>query len=131
MASTIWSGETTFSATSGSESVVRLNVPHRGIIRGYSLTQTAGTNAGADAGLYTSNQATSPNRELPAEAFHVLDITLPAAAKVDDHSLNVAYVNRDGSPTNVQRYLYLKITPTGSGAKTFVFSVTVETPTLR
>jgi hypothetical protein len=131
MASTIWSGETTFSAVSGSDSVVRLNVPHRGIIRGYSLTQTTGTNAGATAGLYTSNQETSPNRELPAEAFHVLDITLPAAAKVDNHSLNVAYVNRDGSPTNAQRYLYLKITPTGSGTKTFVFSVTVETPTLR
>jgi len=131
MASTIWSGETSFSATSGSEAVVRLNVPHRGIIRGYSLTQTAGTNAGATAAVYTSNQATTPNSNLPAEAFHILDITLPAAAKVDNHSIDVAYINRDGTPTNAQRYLYLKITPAGSGVKSFTFSITVETPMLR
>jgi len=131
MANTIWAGETVFSATSGSETVVRLNVPHRGIVRGYSLTQTSGTNAGATAGLYTSSQLTAPNNTFPAEAFHILDITLPAAAKVDNHNLNVAYVNRDGTPTNAQRYLYLKITPSGSGVKNFVFAVTIETPTLR
>lgn len=131
MASTIWSGETTFTATSGAETKVTLNVPYRGIIRGYSLTQTSGTNAGAAAALYTSNQETAPNNSLPAEAFHVLDITLPAAAKVDNHTANIAYVNRDGTPSNGQRFLYLKITPAGSGAKNFVFSVTIETPTLR
>lgn len=128
---TIWSGETVFEATSGSETVVTINVPHRGVIRGFSLSQTSGVNAGAAAALYTSKQDTAPNSALPAEAFHVLDITLTAAAKVDNHNLNVAYLNRDGTPTNPQRYLYLKITPAGSGAKTFVFSITVETPSLR
>jgi hypothetical protein len=128
MASTIWSGETTFEATSGSQTVVPIRVPHRGIIRGYSLTQTSGANAGAAAALYTSKQDTAPNSALPAEAFHILDITLPTAAKVDDHSAEVAYINRDGTPTNPQRYLYLKITPAGSGAKNFVFSVTIEVP---
>ncbi|NDD52604.1 hypothetical protein EBZ39_01780 [bacterium] len=127
MASTIWSGETSFSATGGSQTVVTLKVPHRGIIKGWSLTQTSGANAGATAALYTSNQATVPNSTLPAEAFHLLDITLPAAPKVDDHSEDIAYINRDGTPSNPQRYLYLKITPAGSGAKTFVFSITIET----
>jgi hypothetical protein len=131
MAGTIWTGETAFTATSGSESVVTLKVPHRGIIRGYSLTQTSGTTAGAAAALYTSNQATAPNSTMPAEAFHIVDITLPAAAKVDNHSASIAYLNRDGTPTNQQRFLYLKITPVGSGSKNFVFSITVETPTLR
>jgi hypothetical protein len=131
MASTIWSGETSFEAASGAQAVVALKVPHRGILKGFSLTQTSGANAGAAAALYTSKQDTAPNSALPAEAFHILDITLPAAAKVDNHSLDVAYVNRDGTPTNPQRYLYLKITPAGSGAKNFVFSVTVETPMLR
>jgi hypothetical protein len=131
MASTIWSGDTSFTATSGAETKVTLKVPYRGIIRGYSLMQTSGTTAGATAAVYTSNQETTPNSTLPAEAFHVLDITLPAAAKVDNHSLSVAYVNRDGTPSNGQRFLYLKITPTGSGAKNFVFSITIETPTLR
>lgn len=130
MASTIWSGETTFEATSGAQTVVPIRVPHRGIIRGYSLTQTSGANAGAAAAIFTSKQDTAPNSALPAEAFHILDITLPAAAKVDDHSAEVAYINRDGTPTNPQRYLYLKITPAGSGAKNFVFSVTIEVPKL-
>lgn len=128
MASTIWTGETVFEAASASQTVVALKVPHRGIIRGYSLTQTSGANAGATAALYTSKQDTAPNSTLPAEAFHILDITLPAAAKVDDHSAEIAYLNRDGTPTNPQRYLYLKITPAGSGTKNFVFSVTVEVP---
>lgn len=129
MAGTIWSGETAFTATSGAETVVRLSVPYRGYIRGYSLTQTSGTNAGAAAALYTSKQDTAPNSDMPAEAFHVLDITLPAGPKVDNHDLEIAYVNRDGTPTLPQRYLYLKITPAGSGAKDFVFALTVA-PTM-
>ena len=127
MASTIWSGETVFSAASGTESVITLKVPHRGIIRGWSLTQTSGTNAGAAAALFTSKQDTAPNSALPAEAFHLADITLPAGSKVDNHSAEIAYINRDGTPSNPQRYLYLKITPTGSGTKNFVFAVTIET----
>lgn len=130
MAGTIWSGTTSFSATSGSESVVAIPVPHRAILRGYSLSQTSGANAGAAAALFTSKQDTAPNSALPAEAFHILDITLPAAAKVDNHALDIAYVNRDGTPTNPQRYLYLKITPAGSGEKNFVFSITVENASL-
>lgn len=132
MAGTIWSGETSFSATAGSETLVTINVPHRGIIRGYSLTQTSGANAGAAAALYTSKQATAPNNALPAEAFHLTNITIPTSvAYIDAHSTDIAYVNRDGTPTNSQRYLYLRITPAGSGAKNFVFSITIETPMLR
>jgi hypothetical protein len=131
MAGTIWSGETSFSAPSATETVVTLKVPHRGVLRGYSLTQTSGANVGASAALFTSKQDTAPNSTLPAEAFHILDITLGSTSKVDNHDLNVAYLNRDGSPTNAQRYLYLKITPAGSGIKNFVMSVTIETPTLR
>jgi len=129
MSGTIWSGEKSFTATSGTENVVRLDVPYRGYIRGYSLAQVSGTNAGATAALYTSKQDKAPNNTLPASAFHVLDITLPAAPKVDKNDLEVAYINRDGTPTLPQRYLYLKINPAGSGEKQFVFSVTIA-PTM-
>lgn len=131
MASTIWSGVTPFTATSGSATTVTLKVPHRGIIRGYSLSQTSGATVGASCALYTSNQQTAPNSELPAEAFHILSFSLGNVASVDDHSTDIAYLNSDGTPTNPQRYLYLKITPSGTGSKNFVFSVTIETPTLR
>jgi hypothetical protein len=134
----IWSGTTQFSATSGSEAVVAISVPHRGILRGYSLAQLNGGNNKFDADLYSSNQETTPNSNLPAEAFHVLSLSDFAdvvsdpdvVAIAENTSVNVAYTNRDGSPTLPQRFLYLHITPNGTGEKNFVLNVTIETPVL-
>jgi hypothetical protein len=139
MASTIWSGTTTFTATSGSETIVPVKMPHRGILRGYALVQTSGGNNKFEADLYSSNQETEPNASLPAEAFHVLSLADFAdvvsdpdvVAIAENSNINVAYLNRDGSPSNPQRFLYLWIKPNGSGAKNFVLTVTVETPMLR
>jgi hypothetical protein len=139
MASTIWSGTKTFSANSGSETVVPIPMPHRGILRGYQLVQRNGAKAGFDADLYASNQETEPNASLPAEAFHVLSLSDFADVVADpdvvdiaeNTNVNVAYLNRDGTPTNPQRYLYLWIKPKGTGSKNFVLTVTVETPMLR
>lgn len=139
MASTIWSGTKTFSATSGQETIVPVPMPHRGILRGYSLVQRNGAKAGFEADLYSSNQETAPNSNLPAEAFHVLSLSDFADVTTDpdvvdiaeNTNVNVAYVNRDGTPTLPQRYLYLWIKPAGTGSKNFVLNVTVETPMLR
>lgn len=139
MASTIWSGSKSFSATSGQETVVPIPMPHRGILRGYSLVQLTGADDEFEADLYSSNQQTEPNASLPAEAFHVLSLSNIAdvvtdpdvVAIAENTSVNVAYQNRDGGPTLPQRFLYLWIKPNGSGAKNFVLSVTVETPMLR
>jgi hypothetical protein len=139
MASTIWSGETTFEAPSGSQTVVPIRVPHRGILRSYRLVQVDGAEAGVTAAdLYTSNQATAPNSTLPEEAFHLVNmadtgdvVTDPDVSGIlENKTAELAYINRDGTPTNPQRYLYLKITPAGTGAKNFVFSVTIEVPKL-
>lgn len=139
MASTIWSGTKAFTAASGTETVIPVPMPHRGILRGYSLVQRTGAKAGFEADLYSSNQETEPNASLPAEAFHVLSlsdfadvINDPDVVQIAENSnVNVAYMNRDGSPSNPQRYLYLWIKPSGSGNKDFVLTVTVETPMLR
>lgn len=139
MASTIWSGTKAFSANSGAETVVAIPMPHRGILRGYSIVQRTGAKAGFEADLYASNQQTEPNASLPAESFHVLSlsdfadvISDPDVVDIaENSSINVAYVNRDGTPTNPQRYLYLWIKPAGSGSKDFAMTVTVETPMLR
>jgi hypothetical protein len=114
-------------------------MPHRGILRGYTLVQTSGGNNKFEADLYSSNKETEPNASLPTEAFHVLSLADFAdvvadpdvVAIAENNSINVAYLNRDGSPSNPQRFLYLCITPNGSGSKNFVLTVTVETPTLR
>lgn len=139
MAGTIWSGTKTFSANSGTETIVPIPVPHRGVLRGYSLVQTTGADNKFEADLYSSNQEKEPNASLPAEAFHVLSLADFAdvvadpdvVAIAENSNINVAYLNRDGSPSNPQRFLYLWIKPNGSGSKNFVLTVTVETPTLR
>jgi hypothetical protein len=139
MASTIWSGTTTFTAPSGAETVVPVKMPHRGILRGYSLVQTTGADNKFEADLYSSKRDTTPNSALPAEAFHVLSLADFADVVADpdvvaiaaNSNVNVAYLNRDGSPSNPQRFLYLWIKPNGSGSKNFVLTVTVETPMLR
>jgi hypothetical protein len=114
-------------------------MPHRGILRGYALVQTSGADNKFDADLYSSNQETAPNSALPAEAFHVLSLSdfanvvsdQDVVAIAENSDVNVAYLNRDGTPTLPQRFLYLRITPNGSGSKNFVLTVTVETPMLR
>jgi len=139
MSSTIWSGTTTFTAPSGTETVVPVKMPHRGTLRGYSLVQITGANNKFEADLYSSNQETAPNSELPDEAFHVLSLADFAdvvsdpdvVAIAENNSVSVSYLNRDGTPTLPQRFLYLRITPNGSGNKNFVLTVTVETPMLR
>lgn len=139
MASTIWSGTKTFSAVSGQETVVPVPMPHRGILRGYSLIQVDGGDNKFDADLYSSNQQTAPNSNLPAEAFHVLSLADFAdvvadpdvVAIAENTNVNVAYMNRDGTPVDAKRFLYLRIKPNGSGTKNFILTVTVETPMLR
>ena len=139
MGSTVWSGTKAFTATSGQETVIPISAPHRGILRGYSLVQTTGADNKFEADLYSSNQETEPNSELPAEAFHVLSLSdfanvvadQDVVAIAENSDVNVAYLNRDGTPTLPQRYLYLWIKPNGSGDKDFVLTLTVETPMLR
>ena len=139
MASTIWSGTTTFTAPSGTRTIVPVKMPHRGILRGYALVQLNGADNKFEADLYSSNQETTPNSALPAEAFHVLSLSdfadvvsdQDVVAIAENSNVNVAYLNRDGSPSNPQRFLYLWIKPNGSGSKNFVLTVTIETPMLR
>lgn len=132
MGSTVWSGKKEFTAVSGQETVVTIPAPPRGILRGYTLVQTDGANNDFEADLYTSTKS-------PEEVYHLISLTDVADVVTDsdvvaikeNNDVNVAYQNRDGTPSVHQRYLYLKIAPNGSGTKPFVLSITVETPMLR
>lgn len=126
--STVWSGSTSFtSAGAGAEEEFVVRVPHRGVLRGYNFSAADGGATGNfTAALYTSNQEEEPNASLPANAFKILSFDQTALI---NNSLDVSYVNRDGTPTNPQRYLYLRVTRSG-GSKAFVFTVTIDTPLL-
>lgn len=127
MPSTVWSGSVTFTATGATANTVTVPMPHRGVLRGYSLVAADGGSTGNfTATLYSSKQDTAPNNTLPADTFKVIAFDQTAAFA---NNLDVSYLNRDGTPSVPQRYLYLKINPAAN--KQFVFTVTVDTPTLR
>jgi hypothetical protein len=127
MPSTVWSGSVSFTANGSEATTVAVPMPHRGVLKGYNLAEAAGGATGNfTATLYSSKQDKAPNSALPADTFKVIAFDQTTPFKND---LDVSYLNRDGSPSNPQRYLYLKITP--AGTKSLVFTVTVDTPTLR
>ena len=138
MAGIIWSGTTQVTATSGTETSFPIKVPYRGILRGYTLVQLTGAADGVTADLYSSNRSTAPNSTLPKEMFHVISVSDFAdvvtdpdvVAIAENNNLNVAYQNRDGTPSVQQRFLYLNLTPAGSGAKNFAFTVVIEQPAI-
>jgi hypothetical protein len=123
-ANSIWSGSKSFSVPAGSATLVPIPMPHRGILRGYNLVEAAGGSVGTfAAALYTSNRATEPNSNLPEDAFKLFAFDQTKSA---DEEVDVSYLNRDGTPTLPQRFLYLKITPSGTGTKNYVFTTTVR-----
>ena len=131
MASTVWSGSKEFTVAAGAESVIAIPAPARGILRGYTLVQHTGAASGFDADLYTSDKAAE-------EIYHLLSLSDNAEVLTDsdvvaiaeNNVIEIAYQNRNGTPTLHERLLYLKITPAGTGNKTFTLSITVEVPKL-
>jgi hypothetical protein len=122
MGSNIWTGTTTFSGTANTESIIAVPAPHMGELRSCVLTQTSGTPGGFAAKLYTTGVATPT---LPLSHYLIKDLA-SAGAETAARDLNIAYMNRDGDPTNRPGYVYLRITPVASG--NFALSLTVGTP---
>jgi hypothetical protein len=121
---TLWSGSKSFSVPAGSATLVPIPMPHRGILRGYNLVEASGGAIGNfTATLYTSNRASTPNSALPEDTFKLLSFDQNSAA---NEETDISFLNRDGTPSVPQRFLYLKITPAGSGTKNYVFTVTVR-----
>lgn len=131
MPSTIWSGTQAFTATAGEATVVPIRMPHRGTLHGCNLVQTSGATSGVTAKLLSSKRDKEPNSNLPEDAFLVATLQIASGqSQVVNQNVDVAYHNQDGDPSNPQRFLYLKITPAGTGEKSFALSVTVGTPVL-
>lgn len=122
MGSNIWTGTKTFAGTAGQAAIIEVPAPHMGELRGCVLTQTAGTNSGFTAKLYTTSAA-SPT--YPLSHYLIKDVSA-AGAEFAAYDLNIAYMNRDGDPTNRPGYVYLRITPAASG--NFALTLTVGTP---
>jgi len=69
MPSTVWSGSVTFTANSGEATTVAVPMPHRGVLKGYSLVEaSSGATGNFTAALYSSKQDKAPNNALPADS---------------------------------------------------------------
>lgn len=124
-------------------SLVQLNVPYRGVLRTLNLSIDGGT-SGTFA-LYDSERsardavALGENSEVSSASGSV-DIPVIgsqvhagnlASGAYFNNNLNVSYLNRDGSPSNGVRRLWLVINPAGGGLLQLVISAMIETPNLR
>jgi hypothetical protein len=112
----------------GTPSVHTLRFPHRGTIRALSLKITGGGgDAGFTAALYAKTQASpgSPNN------VDLIGSAITSVANTHNVSgLDWVFLNKEGTPSNPVRRLYLVITPSGTGAKTLALNLMMDTPFL-
>lgn len=117
-----------------------LRAPARGTIVGVTVVQESGVDDGFEVGLYDSRQAAPPNTEgssassaasgVSALNFEVFPrkTVAPGARALQERDVEYAYVNRDGSPSNLQRKLYLQIEPNGDSPKEFTVTLMITSP---
>lgn len=127
-----------FSAPGGEETVVELRVPWRGIINTVRLNQVSGVEVDAAFRLYQSRCAANPggscgSEELPSDpdSYSVFgEKERTANTPFAEFEKNYPFVNKDGTPSNPQRRLYLSIEPEGSGDKEWSLSMEIDTSNL-
>lgn len=118
-------GPKQFEVQGGAFSVIQLNVPQRGELRTINL-QVGGGSTG-DFVIYCSEEAareaaangngsslssSSGSVEIPPSAYEVCRGALTGGKYVNSE-LQVLYVNRDGTPTNEVKRLWMVLNPAG------------------
>lgn len=131
-----------FDAVSGQDNFVELGMPHRGNVQKLVLVQLSGPLDGFDADLYNSRRAvaeiensseSSMAAAVEPSIYQIVPTQVVAAAADRVMLMNVEhpYVNRDGTPTNPVRKLYLRIRPDGAGTKAFHLALGVDASLIR
>lgn len=137
-------GPKTFSIPGGCDSVVQLNVPYRGVLRGINFMYADGANLGCDFEIFSSEQAARDASEDPesseGESCGSVAVSPSAAAysitgplsfsngQYSQTDLNIPYINRDGTPTNGVRRLWMLVRPGISGTQEMTLSMTIDVP---
>lgn len=128
----------TLEVEAGEESFHRIGYPHRGELKRFVVTQIEGSAVGFDVDLHSSKDVIPPGSSSSASGSgtggpgNVVIATQTAApgADINLQDQKISYFNADGTPTNPQRYLYLRIEPTGSGTVKFDVTIASEQPVL-
>ncbi len=126
-------------APSGEDSFHELRYPHRGVITSLTVKQVDGTKSGYEFDLYRSQQVlpevegSSSSAVTPAVDPALFEIVptqtvAPAGDTIQLTNVEYPYQNADGSPSNPQRRLYVRLKPSGTGTKTFQIAITATLP---
>jgi|GEM_PF-4670081 len=133
-------GPKEFTIAAGDNEVIQLNVPYRGTIKAINLQQLDG---GADAGVFEIYDSEAPAVALDASssssaggtvvaAQHSItagEVTITAGV-YRANNLDIQYINRDGSPTNGVRRLWMRLNIAAVGPVSFSLGMTIEPPPL-
>jgi len=134
-------GPKQFQIEGGQDEIVRLDVPHRGTIRAINLNELGGASAGifeiydsqAAAAVLggagsSSSSVSSDQVEGGDPAAHSITAGEVAIAggQYRANNLEIPYINRDGTPTNPVRRLWMRINLEGAGTKTVSLGMTIE-----
>jgi hypothetical protein len=126
-------------ASSAVDSYHTIPFPHRGQITKLLAVQSSGNAEGFAVELYNSADAVPEGGSASSSAgdgrardnFVIIpEVTAGGGATTLHEAGSYNYSNRDGSPTNPQRFLYLRITPEGTGDKDFTVTLTVDQTTV-
>lgn len=130
-------GPKQFEIPAGTDVVVRLDVPHRGIIQAINLQQQGGADNGvfeiydseaaakALAGSSSSDSSGISGAEPETHSITNGEVAISAGA-YRANNLSIPYINRDGTPTNAIRKLWMRMAVTGSGNLAFSLSMIIE-----
>lgn len=119
------------------EETFELGMPHRGTITRFVVTQDGDDAADGFAVDLFNKEAISPPGSSSSEAgtgneelFKIFATKTAAASArtLSEFGVNHPYTNKDGTPTNPVRKLYLRIRPVSGGPKSFSCAVTVTPP---
>lgn len=130
-------GPKQFEIPAGTDVVVRLDVPHRGLIQVINLQQQDGADNGVFE-IYDSEAAAKVLVGSSSSDSSGISGAEPAAHSVTAgavvisngayraNNLRIPYINRDGSPTNGIRRLWMRMVVEGAGNLTFSLSMVIE-----
>jgi hypothetical protein len=131
---------------SGVDNFFELRFPARGELNKLIIVQASGAGDGFEFDLYNSrnpldaataaegSSSSAESATFDAANYKIIPTQIVAAAALSLELLGAThiypYANRDGSPTNMKRFLYIRIKPTGSVDKDFQLTLGMLPPDL-
>lgn len=123
-------------AAAGDDSFHEIAFPHRGELTKLIVVQVEGDLDGFEAELFNSLEVLPGSSSSSASGDHSntayvivpTEVAGVGASEITITDQKFPYVNRDGTPTNPQRKLYLRVKPEGAGDKKFCVTLGVDQP---